>query len=105
LPAIAALRERDIVEENWKESILRKRAELADQLHGPMARIAALCSPLWGDRDKLDVLLGEHFLEVPHVKYLYCLDPQGIQICDNVADLEVLPGSLPPDRSADAACP
>lgn len=72
------------MEESWKESILRKRAELADQLHGPMARIAAMCPPLWGDRDKLDALLTEHFAEVPHVKYLYCVEPHGIQICDNV---------------------
>lgn len=72
------------MDESWKESILRKRAELADKLHAPMARIAAQCPPFWGKREKLDELLGEHFGEVPHVKYLYCLDPAGIQICDNV---------------------
>ena len=87
------------MEESWKESILRKRAELADQLHGPMARIAALCSPLWGDRAKLDGLLGEHLLEVPHVKYLYCVDPQGIQISDNVGAGRLSTAHFGRDRS------
>ncbi|MDI6749131.1 MAG: PDC sensor domain-containing protein [Pseudomonadota bacterium] len=70
--------------ENWKASIERQRAALAAQLHAPMARLASLCPPVWGDREKLDALLREHFGEVPHVKYLYCLDPKGVQICDNV---------------------
>ncbi len=87
------------MEENWKESILRKRAELADQLHGPMARIAALCPPLWDDREKLDALLGKHFVEVPHVKYLYCLDPHGIQICDNIGADRVSTAHFGRDRS------
>ena len=85
--------------ENWKESIIRKRAELADQLHGPMARLAALCAPIWGDRDKLDDLLREHFVEVPHVKYLYCVDPQGIQICDNVGADRLSTAHFGRDRS------
>jgi hypothetical protein len=70
--------------ENWKTQIERQRAALAAQLHAPMARLASLCPSVWGDREKLDALLREHFGEVPHAKYLYCLDPQGIQICDNV---------------------
>ncbi|MFN6962104.1 MAG: hypothetical protein ACK4N6_07665, partial [Rhodocyclaceae bacterium] len=71
--------------ENWKASIERQRAELARLLHSPMARLASLCPPAWGDREKLDALLREHFHEIPYAKYLYCLDPSGIQICDNVA--------------------
>lgn len=72
------------MEESLKESIHRQRRELADKLHAPMARIAAQCAPVWGDRARLTALLSEHFAEVPYVKYLYCLDPAGIQICDNV---------------------
>lgn len=88
-----------LTSENWKESILRKRAELADQLHGPMARIAAQCLPLWGDRDKLDALLDGHFAAVPHAKYLYCLDPAGVQICDNVSASGLSTAHFGRDRS------
>lgn len=85
--------------EHWKESIYRKRAELANQLHGPLARIAALCPPFWGDRDKLNALLRAHFVEVPHVKYLYCLDPAGIQISDNVGADRLSTAHFGRDRS------
>lgn len=87
------------MEENWKESIARKRAELANQLHGPMARVAALCPPSWGNREQLDALLREHFAEVPHVKYLYCVDPHGIQICDNVGADRLSTAHFGRDRS------
>ncbi|MDP1654218.1 MAG: PDC sensor domain-containing protein [Rhodocyclaceae bacterium] len=71
--------------ESWKDSVNRKRAELADQLHEPMAQLAARCSAVWGDRQKLNELLIAAFGEIPHVKYLYALDSKGVQVCDNIA--------------------
>jgi len=88
-----------IVDENWKESILRRRTELAGQLHAPMARLAALCPPAWGDRKKLDALLKAHFATIPHAKYLYCLDPRGRQICDNVGKERISSAHYGRDRS------
>lgn len=64
-----------------------------------MARLAALCQPVWGDRERLDALLREHFASVPHVKYLYCVDPQGIQICDNVGEDRLSTAHFGRDRS------
>lgn len=73
------------MDENWKETVNRKRAELAEQLHEPMAQLAARCPKVWGDRQKLDDLLSASFAAIPHVKYLYALDCKGVQVSDNVA--------------------
>lgn len=70
--------------ESWKDSILRRRAELAALFHGPLERLAARCPPAWSERAALDDLLRRHFSSVPHAKYLYALDARGVQISDNV---------------------
>lgn len=85
--------------ENWKEAVNRKRAELAALLHQPLANLAALCPSAWGDRQKLDELLSMHFGSVPFVKYLYALDPRGIQISDNIAADRVVSSYFGRDRS------
>lgn len=85
--------------ENWKETVNRKRAELAQLLHPPMARLAEGCRAAWCDRQKLDELLRTHFAEVPYVKYLYVLDPQGRQVCDNIAADRVVSSYFGRDRS------
>lgn len=87
------------MDENWKETVNRKRAELAEQLHEPMAQLAARCPAVWGDRQKLDDLLSASFTEIPHVKYLYALDSKGIQVSDNVAVDRIAPGYFGRDRS------
>lgn len=85
---------------SWKDSIKRKRAELAEQLHEPMKQLAARCTAVWGDRQKLNELLIAAFGDIPHVKYLYALDSQGIQICDNIADdSEILTRHFGRDRT------
>jgi hypothetical protein len=84
---------------SWKESIFRRRAELADWLHDPMARLAARCPAVWGDRQQLDELLQAHFAEIPYVKYLYALAPKGVQICDNIAADRISTNHFGRDRS------
>ena len=85
--------------ESWKESIIRKRAELADRLHAPMAALAGQCRPVWGDREQLDAVLRTHFSTVPHVKYLYALNVNGIQICDNIGADRMSTAHFGRDRS------
>jgi hypothetical protein len=70
--------------DSWKENIARCREELARKLHQPLANLAELCTLAWGDRDQLDILLMENFATIPHCTYLYCLNMDGIQICDNI---------------------
>lgn len=89
-----------VVAESWKDSINRKRAELAEQLHEPMKQLAARCTGVWGDRQKLNELFISAFGEIPHVKYLYALDTQGVQICDNIAaDGDIIIRHFGRDRS------
>ena len=38
------------MDEKWKDDVYRKRAELAQHLHEPMARLAGQCVPALGDR-------------------------------------------------------
>lgn len=87
------------MDENWKETVRRKRAELAELLHEPMARLAARCPAAWGDRQKLDELLSCRFGEIPHVKYLYVLNSEGVQICDNIAANLISASHFGRDRS------
>ena len=68
----------------WKESIYLQREQLARLLHEPLARLAEKCLPAWGDRERLDKVLIEHFAEIPYCAALYCLDTDGHQICDNI---------------------
>ena len=69
---------------SWKESIYLQREELAHKLHEPLAQLAERCSPAWGDRAKLNAILTAGFENIPHCSFLYCLNTDGIQICDNV---------------------
>ena len=90
---------KEFVGASWKDSVNRKRAELAEQLHEPMAQLAARCPAAWGDRQKLDAVLRGGFAGIPHVKYLYALDCQGVQLSDNIAADRVVISYFGRDRS------
>ena len=68
----------------WKESIYLQREQLGQLLREPLSQLAQLCVAVWGDRERLDTLLTDHFAEVPHCACLYCMDINGVQICDDV---------------------
>lgn len=68
----------------WKESIYLQREQLGRMLHEPLAHLAEQCMPVWENRVKLDSVLAQHVGEIPYVAKLYCVDVDGIQICDNV---------------------
>ena len=72
------------MQSSWKESIYLQREQLGRLLHEPLAKLAGRCLTAWGERESLNAVLGEHFDEVPHCTALYCLGPEGVQICDNV---------------------
>ena len=83
----------------WKDSIYLQREQLALQLHQPLARLGAQCAPAWGDRDRLNRILLEGLGTVPYCSWLYALDGNGIQICDNVGHAGVVAGHHGRDRS------
>lgn len=83
----------------WKDDVYRKRAELAQRLHEPMARLAGLCVPAFGDRLRLNDVLAAGFDAIPHATYLYVLDDTGVQISDNVGAGRIALGYFRRDRS------
>ncbi len=85
--------------DTWKETIYRQRAELAKLLHQPLARLAELCVGAWCDRERLNGVLLAGFETIPHCTYLYVLDGRGVQVCDNVGALGLVPEHYGRDRS------
>jgi len=67
-----------------RDTIYLQREQLARALREPLAQLAARCIPAWGDRDRLNSILRDGFTGVPYSTFLYCLDADGVQICDNV---------------------
>ncbi len=69
---------------SWKDSVFLQREHLARMLREPMAYLAEQCSGVWGDRERMNGVLSEHFASIPYCRYLYTLDTDGLQISDNV---------------------
>ena len=84
---------------SWKESIYLQREELARTLHDPLAQLAARCPPAWQDRTQLEAVLMQGFTDIPHCSFLYCVDTNGVQVCDNIGVQGVASGHFARDRS------
>lgn len=84
---------------SWKDSIYLQREQLARLLHEPLAQLAAACTPHWHDRDALEQVLLQGFSSIPHCSFVYCLDTNGHQICDNIGASGIVPGHFARDRS------
>ena len=69
---------------SWRDCIYRQRAQLAQMLHEPLARLAAECWSAWGERGRINDLLAAKFASIPYCSCLYCLDADAVQISDNV---------------------
>ena len=63
-----------------------------DLLQEPLGRLAEACCPVWGEREKLNALLGDALKVLPFCKHLYALDTRSIQISDNVSHDGLLEG-------------
>ena len=87
------------MEQSWKVAIHRQREELARMLHEPLTKLAQQCAPVWCERDKLNEVLLEGFQKIPHCTYLYVVNTDGIQVCDNVSRDGLLPEHYKRDRS------
>lgn len=87
------------MEQSWKVAINRQREELAWLLREPLTHLAQACELAWSDRDKLNAVLQAGFADIPHCTFLYVVDTDGIQVCDNICSEGVLPGHFERDRS------
>jgi hypothetical protein len=83
----------------WKDSIFIQREQLARILDEPLRRLAEQCASAWGDRARLNETLLECFDDIPHCRYLYCLESGGLQVCDNITKSGPEEGHFGRDRS------
>lgn len=84
---------------NWKEAVHHQRITLTERLSEPLARLAELCVPVWGDREALNRLLTEDFASLPYGLFMYAVNTDGIQISDNISETGLLPEHYGRDRS------
>lgn len=68
-------------------------------LHEPLACLAEECAPMWGQRQDLNAVLQAGFESIPHCTYLYCLDTNALQVCDNIDENGIVLGHFGRDRS------
>jgi hypothetical protein len=87
------------MDKSWQESIYLQREELAKRLREPMAHLAQLSLPAWGNRESMNALIREGFSDIPHCDFLYCLDDAGRQISDNFGRGGFNPDYFGRDRS------
>ena len=84
-----------------KHNIEIQRASLRNMLIDPMQRISHEISAKWDDKKRLDRALLSAVSTLPYVKYIYAMNPDGIQMSDNAARDEGLIGKdFGRDRSA-----
>lgn len=82
-----------------KETTHRQRAEIASILHEPLAALAQECVAAGADRERLNAALQAGHPRVPHCTYLYVVDPQGMQISDQIGADGIKAGHFGRDRS------
>jgi hypothetical protein len=87
------------MKKSWKDNIYLQREALAHQLHEPMMELAGKCAWAWGDREHLNAVLMHGLADIPHCKWLYCMDTDGSQICDKVGQAGVAPDHFGRDSS------
>ncbi|OYY95333.1 MAG: hypothetical protein B7Y41_02175 [Hydrogenophilales bacterium 28-61-23] len=84
---------------SWKDNIYLQREQLAHILRDPLACLAEECAPVWGRHKELNSVLQAGFDSIPYCTYLYCIDTNAVQICDNIDESGIVPGHFGRDRS------
>jgi len=67
-----------------QQTILAKKAALAEAVSEPMAQLAAHCSTAWPDADALDRTMQESIATIPNCQLLYAWDVNGIAVSSMV---------------------
>lgn len=78
--------------ENLQAGIAHQREALIGMLQEPLQQLATNCSQAWGNRNRLNELLGDALKSLPYCKHLYALDTHAVQISDNVSHEGLLEG-------------
>jgi hypothetical protein len=85
--------------EALQAAIASQRLLLHARLAAALSRLEAPCREAWGDRERLEQVLGEAMQALPYCKYLYLLDPDARQVTGNVSRTGPLAEHLGRDRS------
>ena len=88
------------MKKTWKDAVHQQRIALAERLSLPLAKLAANCEPVWGNREALGKVLLDGFSTIPYRLYMYVLDTNGIQISDNVTAEGIIQEHFGRDRSS-----
>ncbi|MDH5517890.1 MAG: hypothetical protein OEY36_08775 [Gammaproteobacteria bacterium] len=83
-----------------QRQIDRQRDALVGMISTPLDELAQECAAVWPDRQLMNQLLMTMINELPYCKYLYALDTNGLQICDNASHEGVLTEHYGRDRSS-----
>lgn len=83
-----------------QQSIAKQRKSLTHMMKAPMSQVAMACVPVWQEQEKLDAQLLTSLQDIPYCKYLYALDPHGIQISSNISHEGLIEKELGRDRSS-----
>ncbi len=67
-----------------QQTILEKKAALADTVGGPMASLAQACASVWPDSDQIDQVLQASITGIPLCHLLYAWNMNGIEISSMV---------------------
>ena len=82
-----------------QQSIARQRDELGVLLREPLRQLALRCGQVWGDRGRLEAVLGEALNSLLHCKFLYALNTDAVQISSNVGRAGLIEADYGRDRS------
>lgn len=85
--------------DSLQESILTQRSMLTAILSQPLQALSDACGKVWGDRARLSAILTTAFSSVPYCKFLYALDPHGVQVSANISCDGLLEEHFGRDRS------
>ncbi|WP_197512899.1 hypothetical protein [Acidihalobacter aeolianus] len=93
-------------QEDLGGAITQQRDRLMSLLYGPLRRIGMQCGQatidgveLWSERSLLDNLLQDAFSSIPHCKYLYAMNREGVQISSSMSREGLISKHFERDRS------
>lgn len=87
------------MKETLKDALHQKRINLAEHLSKPLTVLADKCETVWGNREQLNKVLLDDFSTVPYCLFMYVLDTNGLQICDNISAEGLIKKHFGRDRS------
>ncbi|MCW8828025.1 MAG: PDC sensor domain-containing protein [Gammaproteobacteria bacterium] len=82
-----------------QESIANQREELIAMMKAPLQQVAQASVRVWHERERLEALLQESLAVIPYCKFLYALNPHGVQISSNISHEGLIEKDFGRDRS------